>query len=99
MAEARGLTKPDAVRLAMATRSKLWIEYTRKRDGATLEYHVAPYERGYTHGNNPKPVLWATDHKHGGGQIHAFLWNRIRTAEPRLLANFRPHWTVRTDTA
>lgn len=99
VAEARGLSKPEAVKLAMATKSKLWIEYARKRDGSVLEYHVAPYERGMHHGKVRKPVLWATDHKHGGGQIHAFLWSRIKSAEPRLLANFRPVWPVRTETA
>ena len=92
----RDLSTPEAVRLAMQTRSKLWLVYNRKRDGRTLEYHVAPYEVG-EHPASGAKVLWATDHKHGGNQIHAFLWNRIEEAEPRVTATFRPAWPIQQE--
>lgn len=96
-ADAANLSRSDRLRLAMQTESKLAVTYTRKRDGRTGDYVVAPYEMGQTAAGNS--CLWATDHKHGGGQIHAFLESNIASVDNLPTAGFRPRWPVRTETA
>jgi hypothetical protein len=94
--EDRALSRADALRIAMATATKVRFDYHRKRDDQHLEYTGAVYEVG-THPASGRPVMWATDHKHGGGQIHAFLLSRVSNVQNRMLANFRPHWPTQPE--
>jgi predicted DNA-binding transcriptional regulator YafY len=89
------LPKPRALRLAMATATKVGITYTRKRDGRTLDYVVRPYE-AKPHPQSGNEVLYAQDHKHGG-QIHAFLMSRIERTTNLTRATFSPTWPTRPE--
>lgn len=81
------LGKMDSIRAAMEMGRKLEFSYTRKRDGAELGYVVNAYSR---RGNK----LYATDHKHGADQIHAFLLHRIRDASVLPDRRYNPVWDV-----
>jgi hypothetical protein len=89
-------SKPAKLQAAMASHTKLAATYTRKRDGATLDYVLAPYEVK-ADPDTGRTVLWATDHKHGSGQIHKFILNRLDVRENLTRAGFAPQWPTRPD--
>jgi hypothetical protein len=82
-----GLGRRDSIKTAMASQRELAFDYTRKKDGAKLHYLSRPYEvKG--------PYLYATEGKHGHGQIHSFILSRLVNAEARK-RTFPPFWPIR----
>lgn len=90
-AEFDGLTKREAIAAAMIARKRLLVTYTRKRDGATLPYTLAPYSR---RGNK----IYATDHKHGAHQIHSFIVSRMTDVEVKPASTYEPVWRTEPET-
>lgn len=88
-------TKPEKVEAGMAQHRIIRAEYTRVRDGGTEEYFLRPYSVK-PHPMSGRPVLYAQDSKHGG-QIHSFLWGRLRGV--MMTDNkFSPTWPTEPDT-
>lgn len=89
-------TKPEKVEAGMRQNRVVRVEYTRARDGGTEEYFLKPYEVK-PHPASGRTVLYATDSKHGDGQIHSFLWSRLR--DVMMTDNrFAPVWPTRPET-
>lgn len=85
------LGRRDSIRTAMEYGRKLAFFYARKRDGVEGHYVTAPYSMRDVAG---REMLYATDHKHGAGQIHSFILGRVAHAAVIPGARYHPVWTV-----
>lgn len=90
------LTQRDMLSLAMRANQRVAFDYRRKRDGAEMHYVAAPYSFRFRFG---RENLYATEGKHGDGQIHSFIFGRVKNVEPRPKREFFPVWPVDPESA